>query len=313
MKNLLLTGLAFVAFTTVSIAQNTATLDQNGSFNQADLNQAGLGNRINARQDGTGAGSVFNVTRVRQSGSNAGTNNISNSNQVGRDHFINAYQEGTRNRADFFQTQQSTSVTTQQIGSLNEIVSNQRSAIGTKVVAELQQTGSNNNIQLTNQTDVIDLVDFTYAYVYQRGNENDAYLVQMGDANTATISQDNNWNLAFGRQEGTSNKLRITQVGINATSSLYNWADVFQFGTGNDSRTYQIGRSNTIALKVTGSNNFADLNQNGTNHLIRGISGDLIGQSGTNNRLTVSQNGNNQLLNVSQVGNTNQAFVLQQN
>jgi hypothetical protein len=311
MKKILLTGATLLVVAATSFAQyNEAFLNQAGLYNDGKVYQTGQLHDAYIYQNGNGTSSSFNKSTLAQEG----YDQFAESRQNGHGHEVNSFQRGDQiNWAYFKQEKANSSAFSRQFGRNNYISSSQISVDGTAAKAEFLQEGNRNRIFLDYQSDQIVGFDITNSFIRQRGNDNLARLTQIGDANTGEIYQNNNWNEAIGEQYGSRNKLRIDQQG-SPTWYDRNYAYVRQEGDLNQAKTYQDGVRNTIRLvQAFGPNNYADINQYGSDHLVRGWDGINARQDGANNRLESLQTGNGQTLYINQNGNSNLGFVRQSN
>ncbi|GAB3890353.1 hypothetical protein [Spirosoma agri] len=312
MKKVLVTGTALLAFAATGFAQfNEATLNQAGLYNDGKVYQSGINHDATINQNGNGSSSSFNKSTLAQEGVNQGAV----STQTGHGHEVNSLQRGQDNNAYFTQDNANSYAFSRQYGQNNYISSSQISVDGTAAKADFLQEGNRNRAYLVYQSDQVIGLDITTSVIKQRGNDHVAYLTQLGDANAGEIYQSDNWGYAWGYQSGNGNKLRIDQKG-SATFADQNKVDIYQYGNFNQAKTYQDGVRNRIGLVQSGNgNNYADINQFGSDNVVRGTGGDTFArQMGVgNNRLESLQTGNGQTLYVNQNGNTNMGFVRQTN
>ena len=318
MKNLLLTGVALMAISAATFAQNNqTTVFQIGNYSQASADQKGTFNSAQFVQDGNGASaSRMNKAQINQQG--AGTSVLRNTGlvfQTGNGHTVRLTQQGdaSDNFAQFTQNQANATANATQSGTRNAIFSTQRSALGTAVEATIQQTGNRNRIEISGQTDVIDAEDGTSAFITQMGNDNFVNLSQLGDGNKASVGQMGNWSEAYIAQRGVLHKLVVNQTSVGSTSTRFNLVNIDQRGTRGDIQATQTGNDNRIRLFSDGDFNTANMTQSGTGHAVRGVGNTFAQQVGNRNTLTTSQNGNDQTISSTQNGNFNSAFVVQNN
>ena len=227
---------------------NTATVTQTGSTNQATVNQLGVDT------NGGGQGDSYkNTATVTQSGQNNkgfvtqndfSSNNQATINQAGGgagdlatiSQITNAFNNvATVNQGSLSTGGNTAKITQQQtypeaglLGNSATINQNTTVAGGGNYAEIIQGIPTNPGGTYSNQN---------LATISQQGSSNQARLQQTGDLNTATISQNGNGNIlqgltgagSFATQIGTSNSLTLTQTSVTNA----NIANVGQNGTGN--------------------------------------------------------------------------------
>ncbi|WP_343313476.1 hypothetical protein AAIB41_00005 [Brucella sp. BE17] len=282
---------------------------QIGGGNDADLRQAGEGNRIGTLlQDGEG-----NEIAMRQDGNG---NRIDGS-QVGNGNVAEASQVGNLNGTLGFGSF---------VGSASSVTQGLIAQEGDGNVARLGLLGDNNRFGIDQSG------DWNEALARAEGNTNDLALSQTGignfgevligdrvpgsDGNQTVLNQDAG-SLAYGNEgqilvDGNTNSVSINQVaGIS-----YNIGLVDIQGDQNTVAVDQIG-SNRGDVYFTGNGNNATLNQNGL------INSTLITSVGDNNQFAIDQygdwndvlvqaNGNANDVTLSQTGDVNSGLIAQE-
>jgi len=175
------TSLIVLAFASAANAQNSTTLNQNGTWNYAEVNQQGIwnnnvidltqygdGNQVFATQDFLTTNS--SITIHQDNGWYWGGNTA----RAKQEQISNSYANLTQSGAD------NTLKTYQGYGYNNYIIASQN---GLSQSAELNQWGNNNTIWGTQQGTSNSIG------VTQQGGGNFAHYTQVGSNNTASIYQ----------------------------------------------------------------------------------------------------------------------------
>lgn len=284
---------AMVLAVSISMAQNTALVDQKGNNDNAIVKQIGVSNNAKAQQFGN-----ENNASVMQTG---------NSNIGVADQLL-----GDRNKATVVQEIGSNNANLVQgmianyggLSTINMPASDNVGSItqvsGVRNLGELMQLGNNNN-----------------GSVSTTGNDNKAYLYQgwqgagdgpavVGYNNIASVEQIYNGNFGALWQYGHDNKSSLHQDGNSNSAQIAqgyiydgqgvavvwnvqgNTSDVKQDGSFNNVRAFQLGDANILKLNQNGnSNTFGGLPGTGMNTYFQ--------QTGTNNKVAGVYRSNNDL------------------
>lgn len=307
MKRTLIVMFVLVFIGSFAFAQsNDATVNQYGTNQQADVDQAGDLNKVLINQGRDIVPPHANDKDGKATVDQIGTGNDAEIEQI-----------GGRNKQ----------ATIMQVGLLNE--------------ALIQQTGTGNYVEATiaNQTQNGERNE---AKIWQKGRSIRASQEQFGDDNYAFIEQgsyvdaNDHEDYAGQYQEGTFNHAEIDQGQSFASPRSraqqiqighYNEAFIYQRGqSGNWAKIDQSGDQNWAGVDQVGKRNTFDLAQLGNENEVFGedpfetfqqIGDDLVAntmlQQGNNNTIFGGQFGEGHTMHVSQIGNSNTATVNQSN
>ncbi|GAB4328272.1 MAG: hypothetical protein Kow0037_02460 [Calditrichia bacterium] len=276
----------------VSLAQNTATANQNGDFNNATITQTGSNEAYVEQNSSANALNKGNVVSVNQT--LVGT--LQNKSTV--------YQgDITKNKRA-----KRALATVQQTGEGNEALIYQ---VASKGVTEQLQTGNLNYAEATTSGGV-------KVYQTQQGNENYVRLgqglmqngqvdqYQEGDKNRAGITVAGpGTRSAHLRQKQIGNENESYIIGFRGNPGMLsyidqfgnqNWADLqLTGGQKNGFVITQDGNLNTLDADITKNENYMDLYQLGNENDIN-----IMIQNSGENTVTVSQTGNLNVANINQ-------------
>jgi hypothetical protein len=255
-------------------AQNTVSIEQQGSLGTATINQdttADYGPSLASIVQGPGAGGSASIlqtgvdaqTTIRQSG-DRNTAQVQQAVDGGRSSLTQG--GGSDNAATIVQFGKGQSTSVQQFGNGNQVRISQREM---PTSADLVQQGDGNVLSAT-------LNDMQSLTAEQRGSNNRAELGQdsHGDA-TITLVQSGNDNLATTRGSGT---FSVDQAGGGHT------ADIDLSGSDSQGTIEQRGSANRAYILSVGDGNSATIRQGGQGNLGR------IDQNGSGLAATISQN-----------------------
>ena len=294
MKKVVLSLLAASALST-AFAQNSTSLNQNGSANGSNTFQFGANQNANITQNGTGninsnnqQSTRFQVTNVNQQGG-YNTANTDQGNNAGPSNYINISQTGYGNGT---------------AGQRNNATVSQSNYYTQNSQANVTQRGFNMNATI-NQLGALNNVATVEQGGYASGNA--------GQAQTATIKQGNN----SGDGVTSSNSTAY----IQQLSSFTQQATTNQLGGFNQAYTYQnnnAGPNNVANTNQTGNNNYSQTNQSdfstaqteATVNQTGNSNTSYLNQTGggaftTDSYARVTQNGNNNDSRFQQFGGAN--------
>lgn len=347
MKKIIKILFAVLISTTFIVAQNAATVIDNGSFNDAFIKQIGSPNTATITQTGdlntadqgdiyanTLFGLLTGAKGITQQGvGNIGTiiqTNLNPHHPVVSGPIAGIGQYSNYNKATILQSHsghwmREYAWVQQQTGYNTSL---QKQVSGNYHFSHIYQTGNTLNTAETQQWGGYN----QRATIYQNGYDNDAYQFQgqtslsYTEKNVAEATQLGNWNKSKQYQYGSDNTAKTVQDGNSNEATAYqytsvNTSNVWQTGTGNifysDQRT---GDGNTINLTQTNGSD-ANIYQNGAGNTVMGLGVDIMGRSLNGSTLDVDQinNGNTLHLNqtngagatVYQNGLTNTSVVIQ--
>ncbi|MBW8326237.1 MAG: hypothetical protein K0M50_15835 [Prolixibacteraceae bacterium] len=291
---------------------NTSTIDQNGTSNQAYLTQGMIPSYYAAPYNISSSVSSSNsVGSIKQ----IGIENYSEFVQVGPTNAGSVNQNGKGNTAYIYEGWPfgfwgETSVTSALASSNSTVDISQTSGNdnfgavwlygGDKNKVTINQTGSNNNSQITagfiyddanyNFSRPVYNVDNNTAAVTQIGNSNVGKLMQLGNDNTFTLTQNGNLNKVGSAPGGLepSRNGYFKQDGDNNT-----FDGVQTDGAVLDATSAQTGNSNDIDM-VQGAGDVAKILQTGDFNDV------FLTQMGGGQNATILQTGNSNIATVSQ-------------
>ena len=249
MKKIILTGVALMAFAAAGFAQNTSTVNQDGTSQTAQVGQVGTLQKSTITQkklEGNNSGNYATTIQGTSGAPNTtgmneaivNQNNGSNSNRAG------ITQSGKGNKGTIQQSDNS--------GGDGTAVTGGSSAAAVKAAggnfAGILQSGTDNTETAIIQSNTSSA---NFGEIYQYGDNNRETGINQSDnstGNTATIKQ------GTASVGANDNLARVSQQG----GSSDNTATVTQTATGNDAVTTQNDDSNNNKATV---NQFADGNQ----------------------------------------------------
>ena len=305
----------------ITMAQNTTTVTQNGNLNNAavtqtnssnsatvtqtnnnlssSISQAGMVNKATVEQTSTGVLNTATIIQVqRGSADNNSEGNLAGVKQsAGGGNSASIDQEGKNERYvstnPGYGTQRGAFVN--QVGSTNQAVIAQK---GIENSAKIDQIGDENKAssELTMWHS-----DENIMTVYQQGNENEAY--QKGDGTDVFRT-----NTFSSRQVGASNYSNQLMQG--------------QFGAAGSQENYQlseqIGDDNTVDQQMLNTGNMAGRNrheayQEGNDNIAEQLMSDGAGNTGRNNKEYITQIGDWNFARQEQTNNSDNVSRITQN
>lgn len=315
MKRLILTGTALVAFAAVSFAQNTSTVNQNGTSQTAEATQFGNGQISNIQQVGTAATNNGNYAGTFQ-GASGTPNTVTNTATVLQNDGSKGNRAGISQGMGAMGGNEATISQSNNSGTGGVVTSASTSAADVRAAggnfAGILQQGSNNTATRIDQNNQS---KSNFGEIYQYGTENS----RASQFNTeTTIEQNGNGTSSSENNESTirqgtpsaaaSYNSAATQQNAGADgASMNNESTVNQAGLGHTANVQQNNNSmgNQSAIRqtnVSGAGNDAYVQQNGA-----------ANGASSGNQSDISQNGDYSSASVNQNNNStgNQAFVSQ--
>ena len=277
-----------------------AITTQNGSDNEAILEQRGGWNLSNQLQQGEG-----HFSRVEQDGGR----NSAQTSQLSLDNHVEVLQSGSANQVTVVQVSDSFyghSASIVQLGAANVAELEQKEGNGSQATIHQQGSGNTHRVEqlyYANRVDSRSSGTDNLTEITQNGAAS-ATTQQFGSNNRITIEQ-NVYPYGGGinvYQDGTSNEARVSQYG-----GRYDTGDVAlrQVGSANDAQVVQWGGFSNLTFTQDGVGNELTARQSTRSGTIRGSS------VGNDNRVNIDQSFDGPVLDITQNGWANEIDAVQ--
>ena len=278
MKKSILTGIALLGFAAVTYAQNSATVNQNGTMQTAVANQSGNGQTSTISQVQSATATNFgNFAGTKQTGTATNTATVNQNNGSNGNRAYATQETGSGNTATINQNDNSGGGTTKATETM---------AGGAGNLAGTFQTGGNGNTATVNQNN--------------DSQRNTGEVRQNGSTNTGTVNQSNTSKDNVGRvyQGFADNTTLQPLTGITSSTATINQGKAVPTDVSFTSGVTAESLNNEATIVQTADNNKATINQGATGDLEpdgaisagRSVgSKATVNQSNTGNTATVNQ------------------------